>query len=65
VKLDYVPMIVENRDSLLDLLSGIKDNSVIAISGFNNSTTPLYIIYSLWDAYIERGHPKNLSLIHI
>ena len=55
-------MIVENRDSLLDLLSGIKDNSVIAISGFNNSTTPLYIIYSLWDAYIERGHPKNIFI---
>lgn len=55
-------MIVEDRDELLALISRIKDNSVIAISGFNNSTTPLYLIYSLWDAYKKYGHPKNIFI---
>ncbi|MDP8011879.1 MAG: CoA-transferase [Thermoplasmata archaeon] len=55
-------MIIYKKEDLLQLLSSIEDKSVIAISGFNNSTTPLYLIYSLWDAYKKYGHPKNLFI---
>ena len=44
-------------------LSDIKDNSIIAISGFNMATTPEYLILELYKKYNEQGHPKNIFII--
>lgn len=44
-------------------LSDIKDNSIIAISGFNMATTPEYLILELYRRYNEQGHPKNIFII--
>ena len=44
-------------------ISLIKDDSVIAISGFNMSTTPEYLIIKLYEYYEKTGHPKNLFII--
>jgi propionate CoA-transferase len=43
-------------------LSDIKDNSIIAISGFNMATTPEYLILELYRQYNELGHPKKTLL---
>ena len=44
-------------------LSDIKDNSVIAISGFNMAITPEYLILELYHQYTKNGHPKNLFIV--
>ena len=44
-------------------LSDIKDNSVIAISGFNMAITPEYLILELYHQYAKNGHPKNLFIV--
>jgi acyl CoA:acetate/3-ketoacid CoA transferase len=44
-------------------LSDIKDNCIIAISGFNMATTPEYLILELYRQYNEQGHPKNIFII--
>jgi acyl CoA:acetate/3-ketoacid CoA transferase len=44
-------------------LSDIKDDSIIAISGFNMATTPEYIILELYKQYSQQGHPKNIFII--
>ena len=44
-------------------LSDIKDNSIIAISGFNMATTPEYLILELYRQYNELGHPENIFMI--
>ena len=44
-------------------LSIIKDNSVVAISGFNMATTPEYLILELYKRYSETGHPKGIFII--
>src|SRR6476646_1157521 len=44
-------------------LSKIKDNAIIAISGFNIDTTPEYLILELYRRYIEEGHPKSIFII--
>lgn len=44
-------------------LSEIKDNSVVAISGFNMAITPEYLILELYRKYVEEGHPKNIFII--
>jgi propionate CoA-transferase len=41
----------------------IKDNSIVAISGFNMATTPEYLILELYRRYNEQGHPKNIFII--
>jgi propionate CoA-transferase len=45
------------------LRSVIRDNSVIAISGFNMANTPEYLILELYHQYAIHGQPKNLFLI--
>jgi acyl CoA:acetate/3-ketoacid CoA transferase len=45
------------------VFSRIKDNSVIAISGFNLATTPEYLILELYKHFTEFKHPKNLFVI--
>jgi len=44
-------------------ISHIKNNSVIAISGFNMATTPEYLILELYKSYSRLGSPKNLFII--
>ena len=44
-------------------ISTLKDNSVIAISGFNMATTPEYLILELYKSYSETGHPKGIFMI--
>lgn len=44
-------------------ISTLKDNSVIAISGFNMATTPEYLILELYKSYSETGHPKGIFII--
>ncbi|MDQ5842220.1 MAG: acyl CoA:acetate/3-ketoacid CoA transferase [Thermoproteota archaeon] len=51
--------IVDAATSLLTL----KDNSVVAISGFNMATTPEYLILELYDRYHKTGHPKGIFII--
>lgn len=46
-----------------EALSGIRDGSVIAISGFNMATTPEHLILELYRLYEETGHPRNLFII--
>ena len=47
----------------IESLYEIKDNSIIAISGFNMATTPEYLILELYKKYAEEGHPKNIFII--
>ena len=46
-----------------EVISLIKDGSVLAISGFNMATTPEYLIIKLYEHYEKTGHPKNLFII--
>ncbi len=46
-----------------DALSVIKDGNVVAISGFNLSTAPEYLILELFEQYKKTGHPNNLFII--
>lgn len=41
----------------------IKDNSVIAISGFNLAANPEYLILELYKKHEEQGYPNNLFII--
>jgi acyl CoA:acetate/3-ketoacid CoA transferase len=45
------------------VFSQIKDNCVIAISGFNLATTPEYLILEMYRHYNEFGHPKNMFIV--
>ncbi len=46
-----------------EALSVIKDGDVVAISGFNLTTSPEYLILELFEMYKETGHPNNLFII--
>jgi acyl CoA:acetate/3-ketoacid CoA transferase len=45
------------------VFSQIKDNCVVAISGFNLATTPEYLILELYRHYQEFHHPRNIFVI--
>jgi len=47
----------------LSVFSQIKDNCVVAISGFNLATTPEYIILELYRHHKEFQHPKNIFIV--
>ena len=51
--------VMDARTAVLPL----KDNSVVAISGFNMPTTPEHLILELYRTYRETGHPRNIFLI--
>ncbi len=40
----------------------IPDGSVVAISGFNISTAPEYLLLKLYDTFLKYGHPRHLFL---
>ena len=44
-------------------LSTLKDNSVVAVSGFNVDITPEYLIEELYKRYLEVGHLKSIFII--
>ncbi len=44
-------------------LEEIKDDSVVALSGFNLAATPEHLILRLFEHYERTGHPKSLFLI--
>lgn len=47
----------------LSVFSQIKDNCVMAISGFNLATTPEFLILQLYRHYKEFLHPKNIFIV--
>jgi propionate CoA-transferase len=47
----------------ISVLSHIRDDCVVAISGFNLATTPEYLILELYRRYTEYGHPKNVFIV--
>ncbi|MFZ0315348.1 MAG: CoA-transferase [Nitrososphaeraceae archaeon] len=47
----------------ISVFSQIRDDCVIAISGFNLATTPEYLILELYKRYIKFGHPKNIFIV--
>ena len=47
----------------LSVFSQIKDNCVVAISGFNLATTPEYLIIELYKHYKKFQHPKNIFIV--
>lgn len=47
----------------LSVFSQIKDNCVVAISGFNLATTPEYLILELYRHYKEFQYPKNIFIV--
>lgn len=55
-------MILIDRKGLEEKFLDIPDNSTIAIAGFNNSVTPLLLMYSLYDTYRKYGRPKALFI---
>jgi acyl CoA:acetate/3-ketoacid CoA transferase len=53
------PKIVDAATSL----STLKDNLVVAVSGFNMDITPEYLIEKLYKRYLEVGHLKSIFII--
>ena len=45
------------------VFSRIRDNCVVAISGFNLATTPEYLISEVYRHYNQFGHPKNIFIV--
>ena len=54
---------VNKVNNPISVFSQIKDDCVIAISGFNLATTPEYLILELYKRYIQSGHPKNIFIV--
>lgn len=46
-----------------EALRMVKDDSIIAVSGFNMIATPAYLISKLYEVYSTYGHPRNLFII--
>ena len=47
----------------IESLNDIKDNSIVAISGFNMATTPEYLVVELHKKYTKQGHPRDIFII--
>jgi len=54
---------VNKMSNSISVFSQIRDDCVIAISGFNLATTPEYLILELYKRYIKFGHPKNIFIV--
>ena len=60
----YVPMakFLLNENDLTKTFRKIPDGSVVAISGFNISTAPEYLLLRLYDTFLKYGHPRHLFI---
>ena len=47
----------------IESLNDIKDNSIVAISGFNMATTPEYLVVELHKKYTKQGHPRDIFIM--
>src|SRR6186713_2395688 len=54
---------VNKMSNSISVFSHIRDDCVIAISGFNLATTPEYLILELYKRYVKSGHPKNIFIV--
>ena len=54
---------VSKVSNSISVFSQIRDDCVIAISGFNLATTPEYLILELYKRYVKSGHPKNIFIV--
>lgn len=48
---------------VIEALIGVRDGSVVAISGFNVATLPEYLLLKLYEMYRRTGHPRDLFLV--
>ncbi|MGB9814417.1 MAG: CoA-transferase [Thermoplasmata archaeon] len=55
-------MMILDRKGLEEKFLEIEDKSTIAIAGFNNSVTPLLLMYSLYETYKKYGRPRELFI---
>ncbi|MCE4605996.1 MAG: acyl CoA:acetate/3-ketoacid CoA transferase [Desulfurococcales archaeon] len=46
-----------------EALSRVRDNDVVAVSGFNLASTPDYLLKELYDLYVKTGHPSKLFIV--
>lgn len=46
-----------------EALEKVPDGAVVAISGFNMATAPIYLIHKLYERYAKTGRPKNIFII--
>ncbi len=46
-----------------EALEKVPDDAVVAISGFNMATAPIYLIDKLYERYEKTGRPKNVFII--
>ncbi len=60
----YVPMakFLLTENDLTKAFRKIPDGSVVAISGFNISTAPEYLLLRLYDTFLKYGHPRHLFI---
>lgn len=50
------------ENDLTKVFRKIPDGSVVAISGFNISTAPEYLLLRLYDTFLKYGHPRHLFI---
>ncbi len=60
----YVPMakFLLTENDLTKAFRKVPDGSVVAISGFNISTAPEYLLLRLYDTFLKYGHPRHLFI---
>jgi len=46
-----------------EALEKVPDGAVVAISGFNMATAPIYLVHKLYERYERTGRPKNIFII--
>ncbi len=57
-----MPLFLFRETEVVRAMRKIPDGSTIAISGFNISTAPEYLMLKLYDSYNKSGHPRHLFI---
>ncbi len=57
-----MPLFLFRETEVIRAMRKIPDGSTIAISGFNISTAPEYLMLKLYESYEKSGHPKHLFI---